>query len=189
MSEAKGISVLGICGSLRKGSYNMAALRTAIELKPPGMTIEIAEIGAIPLYNEDVRAQGFPPAVETLRRQIAAADALLFATPEYNYSMSGVLKNAIDWASRPPDQPFAGKPAAIIGAGARMAGTAHAQGDLRRAFVFLDIHPINRPEVRIGQAHTKFDANGGLTDEAARGFIRDMLVALESWTRQISRKN
>ncbi len=189
MSEAKGTSVLGICGSLRKGSYNMAALRTAIELKPPGMTIEIAEIGAIPLYNEDVRAQGFPPAVETLRRQIAAADALLFATPEYNYSMSGVLKNAIDWASRPPDQPFAGKPAAIIGAGAGMAGTAHAQGDLRRTFVFLDIHPINKPEVRIGQAHTKFDANGGLTDEAARGFIRDMLVALESWTRQISRKN
>jgi chromate reductase, NAD(P)H dehydrogenase (quinone) len=189
MSDAKGITVLGICGSLRKGSYNMAALRTAIELKPPGMMIEIAEIGTIPLYNEDVRAQGFPPPVETLRRQIAAADALLFATPEYNYSMSGVLKNAIDWASRPPDQPFAGKPAAIIGAGAGMAGTAHAQGDLRRAFVFLDIHPINRPEVRIGQAHTKFDAEGRLIDEAARGFIRDMLVALESWTRQISRKN
>ncbi len=188
MSDATGMTVLAICGSLRKGSYNMAALRTAIELKPPGMTIEIADISQFPLYNEDVRAQGFPPPVETLRRQIAAADALLFATPEYNYSMSGVLKNAIDWASRPPDQPFAGKPAAIIGAGAGMAGTAHAQGDLRRAFVFLDIHPINRPEVRIGQAHTKFDANGGLTDEAARGFIRDMLVALESWTRQIGRK-
>jgi chromate reductase len=189
MSDSRGITVLGICGSLRKGSFNMAALRTAIELKPPGMTIEVADISQFPLYNEDVRAQGFPPPVETFRQQIKAADALLFATPEYNYSMSGVLKNAIDWASRPPDQPFAGKPAAIIGAGAGMAGTARAQGDLRRACVFLDIHPINKPEVLIGQAQTKFDANGGLTDEAARGFIRDMLVALESWTRQISRKS
>jgi chromate reductase len=189
MSDSRGITVLGICGSLRKGSFNMAALRTAIELKPPGMTIELADISQFPLYNEDVRAQGFPPPVETFRQQIKAADALLFATPEYNYSMSGVLKNAIDWASRPPDQPFAGKPAAIIGAGAGMAGTARAQGDLRRACVFLDIHPINKPEVLIGQAQTKFDANGGLTDEAARGFIRDMLVALESWTRQISRKS
>jgi chromate reductase len=189
MSDSRGITVLGICGSLRKGSFNMAALRTAIELKPPGMTIELADISQFPLYNEDVRAQGFPPPVETFRQQIKAADALLFATPEYNYSMSGVLKNAIDWASRPPDQPFAGKPAAIIGAGAGMAGTARAQGDLRRACVFLDIHPINKPEVLIGQAQTKFDANGGLTDEAARGFIRDMLVALESWARQISRKS
>src|SRR5215472_9207526 len=88
MSEAKGITVLGICGSLRAGSYNKAALRTAIELKPPGMTIETADIGSIPLYNEDVRAQGFPPPVEKLRAQIAAADALLFVTPEYNYSIS-----------------------------------------------------------------------------------------------------
>src|SRR6516165_8934746 len=189
MSDAKGITVLGICGSLRKGSYNMAARRTAIEVKPPGMTIVIADISAFPLYNEDARAQGFPPVVEILRQQIKAADAMLFATPEYNYSMSGVLKTAIDWASRPPDQPFAGKPAAIMGAGAGMAGTAHAQGDLRRACVFLDVHSINKPEVRISQAHTKFDTNGGLTDDAARGFIRDMLVALESWTRQISRSN
>src|SRR5262249_4114697 len=110
MSDAKGIKVLAFCGSLRAGSYNRAALRTAIELKPPGMAIETADIGSIPLYNEDVRAQGFPPPVEKLRQQIKEADALLFATPEYNYSIPGVLKNAIDWASRPPDQPFAGKP-------------------------------------------------------------------------------
>src|SRR5208282_2737173 len=122
MSDAKGINVLAICGSLRAGSYNKAALRTAIELKPPGMTIETADIRSLPLYNEDVRAEGFPAPVETLRRQIAAADALIFACPEYNYSMSGVLKNAIDWASRPPDQPFAGKPCAIISASAGMAG-------------------------------------------------------------------
>jgi chromate reductase, NAD(P)H dehydrogenase (quinone) len=188
MSDARGIHVLGICGSLRAGSYNRAALRTAIELKPPGMTIETAEIGSIPPYNEDVRAQGFPPPVETLGRQIREADALLFATPEYNYSIPGVLKNAIDWASRLPDQPFAGKPVAIMGAAAGMAGSARAQYDLRRCCVYLDMHPLNKPEVLIGLAHTKFDAEGGFTDEAGRGFIRDMLVALEQWTRIIARK-
>ena len=188
MSDAKGINVLAICGSLRAGSYNRAALRTAIELRPPGMTIETADISTFPLYNEDVRAQGFPPPVETLRRQIAAADALLFVTPEYNYSMSGVLKNAIDWASRPPDQPFAGKPVAIMGAAAGMAGSGRAQYDLRRSCVFLDMHPLNKPEVLIGQAQTKFDADGRLTDEVGRGLIRDLLVALEQWTRLIGRR-
>jgi chromate reductase, NAD(P)H dehydrogenase (quinone) len=186
MSDAKGITVLGICGSLRKGSYNMAALRTAIEVKPRGMMIEIADISAFPLYNEDVRAQGFPPPVEILRQQIKAADALLFATPEYNYSMSGVLKNAIDWASRPPDQPFAGKPVAIMGAAAGMAGTARAQYDLRRSCVFLDMYPINKPEVFIAAAHTKFDAAGGFTDEVGRGLIGDLLLALAAWTRRIA---
>jgi len=188
MSEAKGIGVLAICGSLRTGSYNRAALRTAIELKPPGMTIETADIGSIPLYNEDVLARGFPAPVETLRRQIAAADALLFVTPEYNYSMPGVLKNAIDWASRPPDQPFAGKPVAMMGASPGMGGTVRAQYDLRRSCVFLDMHPLNKPEVFIGAAQTKFDAAGRFTDEAGRGFIRDLMVALEQWTRQIGRK-
>src|ERR1700681_2197147 len=167
MSDAGAISVLGICGSLRKDSYNMAALRVAIAQKPPGMTVEVADISQIPPYNEDVRQQGFPPSVETLRRQIAACDALLFACPEYNYSMSGVLKNAIDWASRPPDQPFAGKPCAIIGAAAGMAGSARAQYDLRRSCVFLDMHPLNKPEVLIGQAQSKFDAEGNLTDQVA----------------------
>jgi chromate reductase len=188
MSDASGIKILAICGSLRKGSYNMAALRTAISQKPPNMTVDVADISQIPLYNEDVRQQGFPPSVETLRRQIAAADALLFACPEYNYSMSGVLKNAIDWASRPPDQPFAGKPCAIIGAAAGMAGSARAQYDLRRSCVFLDMHPLNKPEVLIGQAQTKFDAEGNLIDEAARGFIRDLMVALAAWARQIGSK-
>src|SRR5712671_4378950 len=188
MSEKKGISVLAICGSLRAGSFNKAALRTAIELKPPGMTIETADIGSIPLYDEDVRVLGFPPSVEELRAQIAAADALLFACPEYNYSMSGVLKNAIDWASRPPDQPFAGKPVAIIGAAAGMAGSARAQGDLRRSCVFLDMHPLNKPEVLIGQAQTKFDADGNLTDEVARNLIRDLMANLAAWTRLIGQK-
>ena len=187
MSDAGSISVLGICGSLRQGSYNMAALRTAIALKPPGMNVTVADISQIPLYDEDVRQQGFPPPVETLRRQIKAADALLFACPEYNYSMTGVLKNAIDWASRPPDQPFAGKPCAIIGAAAGMAGSARAQYDLRRACVFLDMHPLNKPEVLIGQAQTKFDPQGNFTDEAGKGFIRDLMVALAAWTRQIAK--
>ena len=135
-----------------------------------------------------IRQQGFPPPVETLRRQIKEADALLFACPEYNYSMTGVLKNAIDWASRPPDQPFAGKPCAIIGAAAGMAGSGRAQYDLRRSCVFLDMHPLNKPEVLIGQAHTKFDAEGNLSDEAAKGFLRDMMAALAAWTRQIGGK-
>src|SRR6202045_563482 len=183
MSDASGTKVLGICGSLRKDSYNMATLRAAIAQKPPGMTIEVADISQIPPYNEDVRQQGFPPPVETLRRQIAAADALLFACPEYNYSMSGVLKNAIDWASRPPDQPCAGKPCAIIGAAAGMAGSARAQYDLRRSCVFLDMHPLNKPEVLIGQAQTKFDADGNLNDEAAGGFIRDLMANVAAWPR------
>lgn len=172
------IKVLGICGSLRKSSFNAALLRIADELKPAGMTIQVADIAAIPLYNEDVRAQGFPAPVETLRQQIKAADALLIACPEYNYSMSGVLKNAIDWASRPPEQPFAGKPLAIMGAAAGMAGSARAQYHLRQACVFLDMHPLNKPEVLIGAAQTKFDAAGNLTDETARGLIRDLLAAL-----------
>ena len=185
MSDAKAISVLGICGSLRRGSFNRAALNTAIELKPAGMTVTVADISKIPLYDEDVRAQGFPPPVETLRQQIKTADALLFACPEYNYSMSGVLKNAIDWASRPPDQPFAGKPVAILSAAAGMAGGARGQMHLRHSCVFLDMHPLNKPEVLIFQAQNKFGADGRLTDEVARGLIRDLMAALLRWTRQV----
>jgi chromate reductase len=186
MSDAKAISVLGICGSLRKASFNQAALNTAIELKPAGMSVTVADISQIPLYDEDVRVEGFPPPVETLRQQIKAADALLFACPEYNYSMSGVLKNAIDWASRPPDQPFAGKPVAIISAAAGMAGGARGQMHLRHSCVFLDMHPLNKPEVLIFQAQNKFDANGKLTDEVARGLIRDLMAALARWTRRVA---
>lgn len=188
MSDPKPISVLGICGSLRKASFNMAALKTAIELAPPEMTVAVADISQIPLYNEDVRAEGFPPPVETLRQQIKAADALLFACPEYNYGLSGVLKNAIDWASRPPDQPFAGKPCAILGASPGMAGSARGQLNLRHMMVFLDLHPLNKPEVLIFQAHNKFDANGALTDDVARGLIGDLMKALLAWTRKLSAK-
>ncbi|HEY3859953.1 MAG TPA: NADPH-dependent FMN reductase, partial [Gammaproteobacteria bacterium] len=133
------MKVLAMVGSLRKGSYNKMALHAAIELKPADMEIEVADIGALPLYDDDVRVEGYPPAVMKLREQVKAADALLFVTPEYNYSVPGVLKNAIDWASRPPDQPLDGKPAAIMGASTGKLGTARAQYHLRQICVFVNV--------------------------------------------------
>ncbi|HEY8076112.1 MAG TPA: NADPH-dependent FMN reductase [Labilithrix sp.] len=183
MSEA--IRVLGVSGSLRKASFNTALLRAAQELAPEGLTITIADIAAIPPYDEDVRAKGFPEAVQKLRDAIAAADALLFATPEYNFSMSGVLKNAIDWASRPPSHPFADKPMAIVGASGGMGGTMRAQYDLRRSAVFLDMHVLNKPEVFVRNAGEKFDPSGKLTDEPTRKVLADHLVALAKWTHRI----
>jgi chromate reductase, NAD(P)H dehydrogenase (quinone) len=186
MAQSRVVKTLGISGSLRKASFNTAALRAALELVPDGMTIEIADIAEIPLYNEDVKAQGFPPPVQRLREKIAAADALLIATPEYNYSMSGVLKNVIDWVSRPPDPPIVGKPAAIMGATASLWGTARAQYHLRQSFVFLNMFPVNKPEVLIAQAPSKFDAQGKLTDQATRDLIAQLLVALRDWTRRLN---
>lgn len=182
MTTTPKIKVLGISGSLRSGSYNTAALREAVRLAPPGMQIEAADIAGIPLYNEDDYAQGFPPAVERLREQIRAADGLLLVTPEYNYSMPGVLKNAIDWVSRPPEQPFAGKPAAIMGASPGRFGTARAQYHLRQSMMSLDVHLLNRPEVMIAGAQNLFDPQGTLTDEATRAHIRSLLEALYVWT-------
>ena len=182
MTYALQIKVLGISGSLRRASYNTAALREAIRLAPPGMTIELADISAIPLYNEELSAQGFPAAVEQLREQVRAADALLIATPEYNYSVPGVLKNAIDWVSRPPEQPFAGKPVALMGASAGRFGTARAQYHLRQSMVFLDMRPLNRPELMIAAAQTLFDEQGALTDDKTREYLRKLLVALQDWT-------
>jgi chromate reductase len=181
------MKVLGISGSLRKGSFNSAALRAAQGLAPGGMTIERAEIGDLPLYDDDVRAAGFPPEVERLRNALAAADAILFVTPEYNYSVSGVLKNAIDWASRPPNQPFDGKPVAIMGASGGLFGTARAQYHLRQMLIFLNAYPVNKPEVMIGQAQTKFDESGNLTDEPTREFIRKLLASLRDWTERLKK--
>lgn len=179
------VKILGIAGSLRKGSFNAAALRAARELAPAGMTIEIFDIAGIPLYNEDVKAQGFPPLVADLRAKIKAADGLLLATPEYNYSVSGVLKNTIDWASRPPEQPFDGKPVALMGASGGALGTARAQYHLRQMFIFLNAHILNRPEVFIGGAASKFDAEGKLTDQPTRDFIASMLVAFDTWIKKL----
>ncbi|HVB69211.1 MAG TPA: NADPH-dependent FMN reductase [Acetobacteraceae bacterium] len=182
MSDSTHVKILAISGSLRSSSFNTAALRAAMELAPSGMSIELHDIGDLPLYNDDVRAQGFPPPAQRLRERIKAADGVLFATPEYNYSVPGVLKNAIDWASRPPEQPFDGKPIAIMGASPGMLGTARAQYHLRQCFVFLNGHVLNRPEVMIGGAAGRFDAAGKLTDQATRDFLAAMLVAFKAWT-------
>jgi chromate reductase len=179
------IRILGISGSLRKASFNAALLRANVELAPPGVEIEIADISAFPLYNEDVRGAGLPAPVEKLRTQIARADGLLFVTPEYNYSVPGVLKNAIDWASRPPNQPFAGKPTGIQGASFGVGGTMRAQYHLRQMAVFLDMHILNKPEVFVRGAGEKFDKEGHLVDEETRKIVRQHLEALVAWTRRM----
>lgn len=185
MVAAVELNVLCLCGSLRAGSYNRMALAAAHELAPPGMNLQDAEIGDIPPYNDDVRARGYPAPTQRLRAEIAAADALLFVTPEYNYSVPGVLKNAIDWASRPPDQPFNRKPAAIMGASTGGFGTARGQHHLRQICVFLNVLVLAQPEVMIPQTHTKFDDQGRLADEATRRFIGDLLHALAAWTLRL----
>ncbi len=179
------LRILGISGSLRKGSFNTALLRAAAELVPEGMTIEIANLRDVPLYDEDVRAQGLPESVQLLRDRVAAADAILFVSPEYNYSIPGVLKNAIDWVSRPPAQPFENKPFAVMGASGGAGGTMRMQYHLRQVAVFLDMHPLNKPEVFVRAAQKLFDAEGKLTDEATRKVVSDQLVALAAWTRRV----
>jgi chromate reductase len=182
---ATSLDILGISGSLRKKSFNSASLRAAQQLAPAGVTIDSFDLAPIPIYNEDVREQGFPDSVQQLRSRIAAADALLIVTPEYNYSVPGPLKNAIDWASRPPDQPFDGKPIAIMGASPSTIGTARCQYHLRQLFVFLNGMVLNRPEVMIASAPAKFDEQGNLNDEASREHIRKLLTALVGWTRHL----
>ena len=183
--DGDNVRILGIAGSLRRGSFNAATLRTAQELAPEGMQIEVFDIAPIPVYNEDVRQQGFPPPVEALRAKIKAADGLLVVTPEYNYSIPGVLKNAIDWASRPPEQPFDGKPVGIMGASGGGFGTARAQYHLRQCFVFLNGLVMNRPEVMIPLAQNKFDADGKLTDQPTRQFIAAHLMAFKAWVLRL----
>ena len=182
---SKPMTILGIAGSLRRQSYNRGALRAAKQLAPEGVTIDIFEIDGIPGFSEDDEKN--PPAkVVELKKRIRAADALLFVTPEYNYSVPGVLKNAIDWASRPyGDSAWSGKPAAIMGASVGNTGSARAQYHLRQIFVFLDILAVNRPEVMIGNAAERFDAQGNLTDETTKQYIRKLLEALVAWTARI----
>jgi chromate reductase len=179
------VRIIGISGSLRKASFNSAALRAATELAPEGMQIETFDLAPIPLYNEDVRAQGFPAPVEALREAIRSADGLLLVTPEYNYSVPGVLKNAIDWVSRPPEQPFDGKPIAIMGASPGTLGTARAQYALRQSFVFLNGLLLNQPEVMIARAAERFDESGRLTDENTRRFIRRLLESFQAWVKRV----
>ena len=182
---AKPIKTAAFCGSLRKASFNRMLLRESLKLAPEGMTIEEVAVGDLPLYNADLHQAGFPASAQQVIDRVVAADALLFVTPEYNYSIPAPLKNAIDWISRAPSQPFASKPAAMMGASMGLLGTVRAQMHLRHSMVFLNMHPVNKPEVMIGQAQNKFDASGNLTDEAAKGLIRDLLAALAAWTRKL----
>jgi chromate reductase len=182
---AVSIHVFGFSGSLRKGSYNSALLRAAAGLLPEGMTLETYDLSSIPLYNDDVRAAGYPDVVKDFRSRIAAADALLIATPEYNYSIPGVMKNALDWASRPPDPPLSGKPLAIMGASTGNFGTVRSQLHLRQVCIFTNMLPLNKPEVLVTRAQEKFDLEGKLTDEITRGFVRDLLTALFDWTLKL----
>ena len=185
---SKPVRILGIAGSLRRQSYNRAALRAAAQLAPEGATIDIFELDGIPGFSEDDE-QRPPEKVVELKRRIREADAVLFVTPEYNYSIPGVLKNAIDWASRPyGDSAWSGKPAAIMGASVGALGTARAQYHLRQVMVFLNMFPINQPEVMIGAANERFDAEGNLTDEATREYVRRLLQSLVDWTRRIGQQ-
>lgn len=182
------VRLLVVPGSLRSGSYNVALARLALELAPRGVQGELYEnLRSLPPYDADSDGAGAPAAVRDLRERIARADAVLFVTPEYNGSVSGVLKNAIDWASRPPEQPFDGKPLAIMGASPGALGTARAQYHLRQMFVFLNALPLNRPEVMIAGANQRFDDQGRLTDEKTREFIAALLVALKDWTERLRR--
>lgn len=180
------IRILGIAGSLRRESYNRAALRAATELVPEGATIDVFELDGIPGFNQD-EEQNPPAKIVELKRRVREADAILFVTPEYNYSVPGVLKNAIDWASRPyGDSAWNGKPAAMMGASIGAIGTARAQYHLRQMMVFLNMFPINQPEVMIGNASQRFDSQGNLTDDTSKELIRQLVQNLVEWTRRIS---
>ncbi|MGD9588535.1 MAG: NADPH-dependent FMN reductase [Pyrinomonadaceae bacterium] len=179
------IRILGISGSLRKGSYNTAALQAAAGLVPEDAEIEIFDISGLPNFDQD--SEKDPPAkVTELKRKIREADAVIFSSPEYNYSVPGFLKNAIDWASRPyGDSAWDGKPAAIMGASPGAIGTARMQYHLRQIMVFLNMHPLNKPEVMINNCTSKFNEQGELTDEKTKEFIADMLQKLVDWTVRI----
>ena len=181
------LKVLGICGSLRKASLNMAALRACGELLPAGMTLQITSIADLPMFNQDVFDAGMPEPVKRLRGEITAADGLLLASPEYNFSVSGPLKNAIDWGSRAPNQVFQDKPVAMFSATPGPLGGARVQYDLRRILVQLWAYPLPRPEVFIGNAPAKF-ADGKLADETTRKFLTELLSGFKDWIVRMQKK-
>ncbi len=181
------IRILGICGSLREKSYNLYALKAAGEIMPAGMSLEITSIADIPLFNQDVCDKGFPAPVAKFRSEIAASDGLLFASPEYNYSVTGVLKNAIDWASRPPEQSFQNKPVTMISATVGLKGGVSGQYDLRKILAQLGTFTMVRPEVFIGMEASKFDADGKLTDATTRKFMTDQMLAFRDWIARVKK--
>jgi chromate reductase len=182
---AESLKILGIAGSLRRDSYNRATLNAAEQLLPPGVAPETFDLEGIPVYNQDNEISP-PPKVQELKRRVRAADAILFVTPEHNFSVPAALKNAIDWASRPPtDNAWAGKAAAIMGASMGKTGTTRAQARLRQIFSYVDVDPLNKPAVMIGEAAQAFDAHGNLPDEKARDLIRQLLESLAAWTLRL----
>jgi len=185
MSDFK---ILAISGSLRKKSFNTAALRAAQELAPAGVSIEIADISDFPMYNDDIRENAYPDNVMRLRKQIAAADAVLFATPEYNYAVAAPLKNAFDWVSRPPEQPLNGKAVAILSASMGPLGGVRAQYSLRHMFVSTNSFCVNTPQVVIGSAQTKFDENGKFTDQMGRDLLKQLIEALVALSKRLNGK-
>jgi len=177
--------IVAIAGSLRKASYNRALLRAARELAPEGMAIDIFDLDDVPLYNGDVEAEGDPEGVVRLKQAIREADGVLLATPEYNHGVPGVMKNAVDWASRPPKSAaLNGKPIAIMGASPGITGTARGQSQLRQAFEFTNSFAMPQPELLAFKAHEKFDEAGNLTDETTRRFLASFLTAFADWVRR-----
>ena len=185
--STKPIHVVGISGSLRQNSYNTALLRAAEQLAPAEMTLELVDLSTLPMFNADVE-KPFPEPVAEFRSRLTQADALLIATPEYNASITAALKNAIDWASRPPRQPMYGKPVAIMGASTGNFGTLRAQLHLRQILTHVGALTLAKPEVLVAKAEQAFDTQGNLVDEAARGFLRDLLAALAVWTQKVAPK-
>jgi chromate reductase, NAD(P)H dehydrogenase (quinone) len=185
--SSKPICVLGISGSLRKASYNTALLRAAVELLPADMTLEVFDLSPLPIFNQDFE-KPFPEAVAVFRSKVAEADALLIATPEYNSSLSGALKNALDWGSRSPQPPLIGKPVAMMGASTGNFGTVRAQLHLRQVLTHIGALSLGKPEVLVARAEQAFDAQGKLVDEMARKFLGELLVALVEWTRMVSKE-
>ncbi|GAA3713125.1 NAD(P)H-dependent FMN reductase [Oceanisphaera sediminis] len=177
--------IVAFSGSLRKDSYNTAAIKVAMEMAPAGCEIELLDIGTLPLYNQELDGDKAPEAVLQLAEKVMAADAILFSTPEYNYSVPGGLKNAIDWLSRQKPQPFAGKPAAIMSSSISLFGGARAQYHLRQIMVSLDVHFVNKPEVMIAGAHEKFDDQGRLADSTSRDFIGKLITSLITLTHTL----
>ena len=176
------IQLVGMSGSLRKGSYNTMLLKAALQLLPADVSIEIISIEDIPLYNADLdlpTAKQRPEAVEHFRKMLTDADGILISSPEYNYSILGGLKNAIDWASRGEDSPLLHKPIAVVGATTSLWGTARMQVAFHNVFLFLDMKPVYKPEVLVAQAEKKFDKNGNLIDEMAKKLLKQKLEALK----------
>jgi chromate reductase, NAD(P)H dehydrogenase (quinone) len=185
MSHDKPLHFVVMVGSLRKASFNAAIARALPALAPEGVTIALLpSVGEFPLYNQDVQQEGFPPIATSTAEAIRKADGIIIVTPEYNHSYPGVLKNAIDWISRVPNQPFAGKPIALQSSSPGLFGGLRAQLHLRHVFVYLDGRVLNKPEIIIPQVNTKIDAaTGELTDPATGGFIADQLKAFAAFVR------